>query len=40
MKNLIILGHGNAEDDGRDVFETMDPLLTLRSLTADIEKPD
>jgi hypothetical protein len=39
VKNLIVLGHGDAEDDGRHILETMNPFLTLRSLPADIEKP-
>ena len=39
VKNLIVLGHCDAEDDGRDVLETMNPFLSLRSLPADIEKP-
>lgn len=29
VKNLVVLGHGDTEDDGRHVLETMDPLLTL-----------
>lgn len=36
-KKLVVLGDSNKEEDGRDVLEAVDPLLTLRTLTADVE---
>ena len=38
MQHLVILGHGNAEDDGGDVLKTMDPLFPLRPLTTHVEE--
>ena len=38
MKHLIVFGHGDAEDDGRDVLKAMDPLLPLGTLTSDVEQ--
>ena len=38
VEHLVILGHGHAEDDGRDVLEAVDPLLALRALSAHIEQ--
>lgn len=38
MKNLIIFRHCDAENNGCYIFEAMDPFLSLRSLSADIEK--
>ena len=40
MQDLVVLGHGDAEDDGRHVLEAVDPLLALRSLASDVEKPE
>ena len=39
MEDLVVLGHGDAEDDRRDVLEAVDPLLPLRSLPPDIKQP-
>ena len=39
MQHLVVLGHGDAEDDGRDILEAVDPLLALAALTADVEQP-
>ena len=36
-QQLIVLRDGDQEQNRRDVFETMDPFLTLGSLTTDIE---
>ena len=38
VQYLIVLGHGDAEDDGGDVLKAVDPLLTLAALTSDIEE--
>lgn len=38
MEDLIVLGHGHAEDDGRDVFEAVDPLFPLGPLPAHVEQ--
>ena len=40
QKHLIILAYGRAENDTRHAFKTMDPLLSLRPLTADVEHMD
>jgi len=40
VQNLIVLAHRYTENDGRDVFETMNPLFTLRPLTSDVEQPE
>ena len=29
VQDLVVLGHGDAEDDGGDVLEAVDPLLAL-----------
>jgi len=39
VQNLVVLAHRYAEDDRRHVLEAVDPLLTLRSLTSDVEQP-
>ena len=39
MQHLVVLGHGDTEDDRGDVLETVDPLLPLGSLTAHIKQP-
>ena len=36
-QELIVLGYGDEEEDGSDVLKAVDPLLTFRSLTSDIE---
>jgi hypothetical protein len=38
VQHLIVLGHGDTEDDGGDVFEAVDPLLSFGSLTAHVEQ--
>ena len=38
MQHLVVLRHGDAEDDGGDIFETMDPLFSLRSLASNVEE--
>ena len=38
MQHLIVLGHGNTEDDGGDVLETVDPLFPLRPLPTHVEE--
>ena len=35
-KALVVLGQGGHEDDGGNVIETVDPLLTLISLSPDV----
>ena len=37
QQHLIILAERNAEDDGRDILETVNPLLPLTPLTSHIE---
>jgi hypothetical protein len=37
QEHLVVLAQGNAEDDGCDVFEAVDPLLAFASLPADIK---
>ena len=36
-KQLVVLGDGDKEKDSGDVLEAVNPLLSLRSLTTDIE---
>lgn len=36
-QKLVVLGDGDQEQDGGDVLEAVDPLLSLRSLTTDVE---
>jgi len=38
VQDLVVLAHRHAENDGRHVLETMDPFLTLGSLTAHIKQ--
>lgn len=38
-ENLIILREGDQEDDWSDIFKTMDPLPSLRSLATHIYHP-
>lgn len=40
VQHLVIPAQRHAEDDGRHVLKTVDPLLPLRPLTSDIEQPD
>lgn len=37
QEDLVVFAQSHAEDDGGDVFEAMDPLLSLAALTTDIE---
>jgi hypothetical protein len=39
-QNLIEFGDPDAEQNGRDVFEAMDPLLSLRSLPANVDEDE
>ena len=39
VEDLVVLGHGDAEDDGRHVLEAVDPLLPLRPLTPHVKQP-
>jgi len=36
-QKLVVLGNGNEEEDGCDILEAMDPLLSFRSLSSHIE---
>lgn len=36
-KELIVFGDGDKEENGGDVLEAMNPLLSLRSLTTNVE---
>ena len=40
VQDLVVLGHGHAEDDGGDVFEAVYPLLPLRALAAHVKQSD
>ena len=40
MQHLVVLGHGDTEDDGCDVLETVDPLLSLRPLASHVEQSE
>lgn len=40
VKNLIVLGHGNAENYRRYVFETVYPFFTLAPLATNIEQSE
>lgn len=37
QKYLIVLAERDAEDDGRYVFEAVDPFFPFTSLTADVK---
>lgn len=37
VQHLVVFGEGDEEDEGGDVFETVDPFLTFGSLTADVK---
>lgn len=39
VQHLVVLAHGDAEDDGRHVLEAVDPLLALTPLPPDVEQP-
>lgn len=36
-QELVIFGDGNKEKDCRDIFETVDPFLSFRTLTTYIK---
>jgi len=36
-EQLVVLGNGDQEENGGNILEAMDPLLTLRTLTTDVE---
>lgn len=38
-EQLIVLGDGDEEEDGRDIFKAVNPLLALRTLATNIEHP-
>jgi hypothetical protein len=38
VQDLIILRHGDTENDRRYIFEAVDPFLSFRSLTAHIKQ--
>lgn len=38
-KDLVVLAQGGQEDEGGDVFKAVDPLPTLRLLTAHVHNP-
>lgn len=38
MQHLIVLRHGYAKDDGGHILEAVDPLLSLRPLSTDVEQ--
>ena len=38
VEHLVILGQGDEENEGRDVFEAVDPFLTFTSLASDVEE--
>lgn len=37
QQHLVVLAQGHTEDNGRDIFKTMDPLFALTSLTTNVE---
>jgi hypothetical protein len=39
-QHLVVLAEGDAEDDGGDVLETVDPLFALAPLAADVKHAD
>lgn len=39
MEHLVVATQSNAEDDGRHVFEAVDPFLPLWPLTSHIKQP-
>lgn len=40
LQDLVVLAEGRQEDERGDVFETVNPLPTLRLLTAYVHNPD
>jgi hypothetical protein len=36
-QKLVVLGNGDEEEDGGDILEAMDPLLSFRSLSSNIK---
>lgn len=38
-KQLIVLGYGDEEENSSNVLEAVNPLLSLRPLTTDVEHP-
>lgn len=36
-QELVVLGYGDKEEDCRDILETVDPLLSLRTLPTHVE---
>ena len=38
-ENKVVAGEGDAEDDGGDPFEAVDPLLPLRPLAPHVKHP-
>ncbi len=39
VQDLVVLGHGDAEDDGGYVLEAVNPLLPLRPLASHVKQP-
>lgn len=39
LQDLVVLAEGGQEDEGGDVFETVNPLPSLRLLTANVHNP-
>lgn len=39
MQNLVILRHGNTEDDSSYILKAMNPFFALRSLATNIKQP-
>lgn len=39
VEHLVVAAERDAEDDGRDVLEAVDPLLAFRSLAPDVKQP-
>ena len=37
IERQIVLGQSHEEEDGRDILEAVDPLLTLGALTSDVD---
>jgi hypothetical protein len=38
VQHLIVLGHGDTENDRRYIFEAVDPLLSFRPLTSHVKQ--
>lgn len=39
LQDLVVLAEGGQEDEGGDVFETVNPLPALRFLTTHVHNP-